>query len=149
MSFWGWIIQNQETTYYMGVVQIPHGLFRGMCRAHCNVLSNECTEPAVGECACPNYPAKSRTIVTRAFFRSRFSSSRLLHLYRNVSSSIFSTRFSCCSESTRLDSSSRPVVVVCDHAIDVEPPSAELASLSKSLPKLSAILLLTTWDCNV
>lgn len=46
-------------------------------------------------------------MVTLALRRSRFSSCRALHLSLNVSSSILSTLFSCCSEARRFVSSSR------------------------------------------
>ena len=46
-------------------------------------------------------------MVTLALRSSRFSSCRALHLSLNVSSSIFSTLFSCCREARRLVSSSR------------------------------------------
>lgn len=47
------------------------------------------------------------TMVTLAFRKSRFSSCSALHLSLNVSSSIFSTLFSCCREANRFVSSSR------------------------------------------
>ncbi len=46
-------------------------------------------------------------MVTLALRRSRFSSCSALHFSLNVSSSIFRTLFSCCSDASRFVSSSR------------------------------------------
>ena len=83
------------------------------------------------------------TIETLALRSSRFSSCNDLHLDLNESSSIFSTRFSCCRDSILFCKCS---MCAGDGGLSVgPPPSMELVSLSSSLA-LSAIVPLV-FDC--